>query len=112
VALGKVSDVVWWIVAGVSLLAVVIFGAVMAALAGRLRPLRRGVGRLQARAEEAQKLQSKVMDMQERALGLAERAEEAAAAAERLRRPGADLHPGLPAPPGGSGDGARVRGSR
>jgi hypothetical protein len=104
--LGKFSDVVWWIVVGVLLLAVVVFGAVMAVLGGRLRPLRREVGRLQARAEEAQRLQSKVMQVQERAQDLAERAEQATAAAERLRG-----SPGL-APPGGSGDGARAHGSR
>jgi len=101
--MGRVIDVVWWIVVGVLLLAVVIFGAVMAALGLRLRPLRRGVARLQARSGDAQQLQSKVMQMQERALDLAERAEEAAAAAERLR--GA-------APPGGFDGGSRARGSR
>jgi hypothetical protein len=103
---GKVIDVVWWIVAGVLLLAVVVFVAVLAALGVRLRPLRREVGRLQVRAEEAQRLQGKVLQVQERAVDLAERAGEAAAAAERLRVPrGA-------APPGGSGDGTRARGSR
>jgi hypothetical protein len=64
------------------------------------------MGRLEIRAEEARRLQGKVLQMQERALDLAGRAEEAAAAAERLRGRRAA------GPPGGFDGGARARGAR
>jgi hypothetical protein len=103
---GRVFDVVWWIVSGVLLLAVVVFAAVLAVLGGRLRPLRREVGRLQMRAEEAEKLQTRAMAVQEQAQHLAERVEEVSAAAERFR-----VGHG-PVPPGEFDEDARARGSR
>jgi hypothetical protein len=109
---GRVFDVVWWIVSGVLLLTVVVFAVVLATLGGRLRPLRRAVGRLRLRAEEAEKLQTKVMAVQERALDLAERVEEVSAAAQRWR-PGEDGGDGGDdPPPGGFDGGTRARASR
>ena len=97
---------VWWIVSGVLLLALLVFVAVLAALAGRMRPLRRGLRRMQARADEAQKLATRAVEVQERAADLQERVEEVSAAAERLR----GHAPGPP--PGGFDGGDRARGSR
>ena len=77
---------VTWIVVGVVALAILFLVAVMAALAGRLRPLARALGRLRVRAEQAQGLESKVTAMQERALVLQGNLEEITAGTDRLRR--------------------------
>jgi hypothetical protein len=110
---GKVSGVVWWIVSGVLLLAVVVLGITLAALGGRMRPLRRELGRLQTRAEQAQKLQTRALEVQERAIDLAGRVEEVSASAEHLRdrRPSA-LAGGDGRPLGGFDGRARSTGHR
>jgi len=105
--------VVWWIVSGVLLLAVLVLVAVLAALAWRARPLRRELGRLQTRAGQAQKLQSRALEVQERAMDLAQRVEEVGAAAEHLRGglPSAPAR-GDGAPPGGFDGRGRSTGHR
>jgi hypothetical protein len=62
--------VVWWIVLGVVVLALVILLASMLVVAGRLRPLNRAGRRLQIRADEAERLQARVTVMQERVAAL------------------------------------------
>src|SRR5215211_7932234 len=97
-----VIDVVWWIVSGVLLLAVLVFVAVLAALGWRMRPLRREVYRLRLRAVQAQGLETRAAEVRERAMDLQERVDAVTAAAQRLRG----------GPPGGFDGGARAPGSR
>lgn len=60
----------WWIVVGVVVLALIILLVSALAVAGRLRPLSRAGRRLQLRADEAQRLQARVAVMQERVAAL------------------------------------------
>ena len=76
-----------WIVVGVVVLAIVILTVALAALAGRLRPLARAVRRLSLRAEQAEKLQAKVVVMQERLEALQDLAEQTAARREASGTP-------------------------
>jgi hypothetical protein len=87
--------VTWWIVAGVLVLAVVVLAAAVAALLGRLRPLKRAVRRLMLRAEQAQGLQTKIETLQERSVELQARVEETTTRTDHLRHPVRGVYPGL-----------------
>ncbi len=73
----------WWIVVGVVVLAIVVLLAALATLAGRLRPMGRAMRRMSLRAEQAEKLQTKITDMQQKIVALQDSAEQAAARAGR-----------------------------
>ena len=75
----------WWIVAGLVVLALVLLVAVLMALAGHLRPLERAVRRLRLRAEQAQHLQTNLLAVQEQMVELQRSVEEATARAERVK---------------------------
>lgn len=81
---------VWWAVAGVVVLAILILVVALVSLAGRMRPLARAERRLRLRTEQVEKLQAKVLAVQEHAAVLQGRIQEAAMRAEHLRRPGVD----------------------
>lgn len=66
----------WWIVLGVAVLAVVAFGASVMSLMGRFRPLERSLRRLRLRAEQAERLQTKVFAVRERMAQLRSSVEE------------------------------------
>jgi uncharacterized membrane protein YcjF (UPF0283 family) len=82
----------WWIAAGVVVVAIVVLVAVLQVLAGHFRPLRRALRRLQWRSEEAQRLQQKMVGVQEQLVALQVEAEKAAGQAEALKQHRAGLH--------------------
>lgn len=75
----------WWISGGLIVLGVVMLALVGTAVAGRLRPLKRALRRLQARMEETEKLQTSVAALQDRATSLQDQLESAKQRAD-LRR--------------------------
>ena len=75
----------WWIAAGVVVLALALFVAVLVSLAGHLRPLARAVRRLGLRAEQAQRLQTTLLAVQGQMVDLQRSVEEAAARVERVK---------------------------
>ncbi len=81
----RVGFVAWWISGGVIVLGVVVLAVVAAAVAGRLRPLKRALRRLQLRLEETEKLQTSVAALQDRAISLQDQLEAAQERTE-LRR--------------------------
>jgi hypothetical protein len=80
--------VVWWVVAGVLVLAILVLVVALTSLAGRVRPLSRAQRRLRLRAEQVEKLQAKVLAVEEHAAVLQSRIQETAMRAEHLRPPG------------------------
>jgi uncharacterized protein (DUF3084 family) len=80
----------WGLVVALVVLGLVVLGAATAALAGRARPLKRAMFRLQLRAEQAESLQVKALDLHERGEALQAGFEELAAraAAAQARRSG------------------------
>jgi type VI protein secretion system component VasK len=62
--------VAWWISGGLIVLGVVLLALVVSLVVGRLRPLRRALRRLQARAAETEELQANMAALQDRALSL------------------------------------------
>jgi hypothetical protein len=82
--------VVWWIVAGVFVLAIGVLLVALMSLLGRLRPLSRAERRLRLRSEQMEKLQAKALVVQQHAAALQDQIQEASTRAERLRRPGVE----------------------
>ncbi len=74
----------WWIVAGVIALAVVIAVTAVASVVGRLRPLERALRRLTLRAEQAQGLQASLDELRQRVEAVAPAAQQAAEHAQRV----------------------------
>ena len=75
----------WWIVTGVVILAIVALVAVVGALMGHVRPLRRAVRRLRLRTEQAEKLQGKLAGVADRATALEARVAEATTRLEQIK---------------------------
>ncbi len=75
----------WWIVAGVVIVAIVVLVAVVMALMGHVRPLRRAVRRLRLRTEQAETLQGKLEGVAERATALEGRVAEATTRLEQIK---------------------------
>jgi hypothetical protein len=75
----------WWMAAGVVVLALALFVAVLVSLAGHLRPLARAVHRLRLRAEQAQRLQTALLAVQGQLVDLQRSAEEAEVSRRRRR---------------------------
>jgi hypothetical protein len=75
----------WWILAGVVLVALVLLFACLAALAGRVRPLRRAMRRLMVRADQAQRLQRRGETLRTSVAGVQTKLQEAVGRAEQLR---------------------------
>lgn len=67
----------WWISGGLIVLGVVILALVGIVVAGRLRPLKRALRRLQARMEDTEKLQTSMAALQDRATSLQDQLEAA-----------------------------------
>lgn len=72
-------------VSGIIVLAIVILVAVVLAVLGRLRMFGLAVRRTRLRAEQAQRLQVKIVAMQERIEGLQAKVETVAATAEQFK---------------------------
>jgi Sec-independent protein translocase protein TatA len=76
--------VLWWILLGALIAGVVILVLTVSLLAKRLRPLGRAVRRLRLRAEQAERMQEKIVTVQQNVDVLQRGMVEATARAERL----------------------------
>lgn len=80
----------WWIAGGIVLFALVLLVIVCLRVLGRLEPLGRAQGRLQARMAEAQGLATAAEGLQARVADLQKAAAQAQAGMEALRPPPRD----------------------